>query len=130
MYKDAPNYHLCCSGLAKQFFYAGEYDESLKLFEEAKKLNDLYVYSLNISTLLIAKDEFDKAEKLLLDLLAVEENFVTVFYLSEVYYYKDDMKKAIDFAKHAYAINPNDEMLLKHIERLPGFDLDIRKDRE
>lgn len=130
MYKDAPNYHMCCSGLAKQFFYAQEYEESLKLFKEAKALNDLFDYSLNICSSLIALDRFDEAEKLLLELYKTEENFIVIFYLSQVYYYKDEMQKAVDFAKYAYAIKPNDEMLLKHIERLPGFDLDIQKIRK
>ena len=129
-YKDAPNYHLCCSGLAKQFFYAQEYEEALKLFKEAKALDDLFEYSLNISTMLIALDRFDEAEKILLELYEKKENFIVIFYLSQVYYYKNEMKKAIDFAKYAYAINPNDSMLLKHIERLPGFDLDIYKLKE
>ena len=129
-YKDAPNYHLCCSGLAKQFFYAQEYEDALKLFKEANSLKDSYVYSLNISTALIALDRFDEAEKILLKLYKEEENFIVIFYLSQVYYYKDEIKKAVDFAKYAYAIKPNDEMLLKHIERLPGFDLDIHKLKE
>ena len=129
-YKDAPNYHLCCSGLAKQFFYAQEYEESLKLFKEAKKLNDLFEYSLNISTLLIALDKFDEAEKELLELYKTEENFMVIFYLSQVYYYKDEMQKAIDFARYAYTIRPNDELLLKHIERLPGFNLNMQRIRK
>ncbi|MBO7611219.1 MAG: hypothetical protein J6T23_03305 [Elusimicrobia bacterium] len=130
MYKDASNYHMCCSGLAKQFFYAQEYEEALKLFKEAKALNDLYIYSLNICTALIALDRFDEAEKLLLELYKTKEDFVVIFYLSQVYYYKDEMQKAVDFAKYAYTLKPKDEMLLKHIERLPGFDLNIHKHKD
>ncbi len=120
-YKDAPNYHLCSSGLAKQYFYAGEYDEALKLFKKTRALKDTYENSLNISAALIAKDNLKEAKELLLSLLEEEEHFVTIFYLSEVYYYEGDIEKAVKFAKQAYAMKPNDKLLLKHIERLPGF---------
>ena len=54
------------------------------------------------------------------------ERFETILYLSEIYYFEGDMEKALGFAKQAYTINPDDELLLKHVARLPGFDLNTK----
>ena len=78
----------------------------------------------------MTQDKFKEAEKILLNLLKKEERFETILYLSEVYYFEGDMKKALGFAKQAYVMKPNDKLLLKHIARLPDFNLNINSNKE
>lgn len=130
MYKDAPNYHMCCFGLAKQYYMIGEYDEAMKLINEAIEKKDTYEYKMTACNILMTQDKFKEAEKILLNLLKKEERFETILYLSEVYYFEGDMKKALGFAKQAYVMKPNDKLLLKHIARLPDFNLNINSNKE
>ena len=130
MYKDAPDYHMSCFSLAKQYYLVGEYDEAMKLINEAIKRKDLYEYEITACNILMTQDKFKEAEKILLNLLKQEERFETIVYLSEVYYFEGDMEKAIAFAKQAYIMNPDDELILKHAARLPGFDLNINSNKE
>ncbi|WP_372518650.1 hypothetical protein [Candidatus Ruminimicrobiellum ovillum] len=130
MYKDAPNYHLSCFGLSKQYYLAGQYDKSLELINEARKLRDLYEYKITACNILMTQDKYDEAKKILFKLLEEKEAFEPVFYLSQIYYFEGNMEKAVEYAKQAYTIKENDELLLKHIKRLPGFDLNIHKLKE
>ena len=130
MYKDAPNYHLSCFGLSKEYFLIEQYDKSLELINEARKLNDLYEYKITACNILMTQDKYEEAKKILFKLLEEgEERIEVVFYLSQIYYFEGNMEKAVEYAKQAYAINEKDDLLLKHIKRLPGFDLNIIKEK-
>jgi len=93
-YKDAPNYHLVCDGLAKQYLIDGNYDKSIELFYEAKKLKNLYDYDLNICTALIAKGDLEKAKYRLLRMTKLKDDFTTFRYLSEIYRVQGDIENS------------------------------------
>ena len=97
----------------------------MELITEARKLKNSYEYDITACNILMTQDKFKEAEKILLNLWRTGERFETILYLSEVYYFERDMEKAIAFAKQAYTMNPDDELLLKHVARIPGFDLNV-----
>ncbi len=130
MYKDAPNYHLSCFGLAKQYYLVKQYDKALELINEARKLNDLYEYKITACNILMTQDKYEEAKKILFKILEEEERTEAVFYLSQIYYFEGDMKKAVEYAKQAYAMDPNDKLILKHVARLPDFNLNINSNKE
>lgn len=117
-YLDAPQYHITCQGLAKQYFYVGNYPKAKELFYEAKKLKNLYEYDLNLTTVDIAERNFDEAENRLLILLEIKEDLTALRYLSEIYYVKGNIKKSCIYAQKALKVDPNDPLLLKHLKRL------------
>ena len=117
-YKDAPNYHLCCSGLGKQCIYAKNYDKAIDFLFEAKKLKNLYEYDLDICTALIAKGDIDKAKERLLKMTKIQDEFTTLRYLSEIYYIQGDFKNSKIYAEKALKISPNDKMILRHYKKL------------
>jgi tetratricopeptide (TPR) repeat protein len=117
-YLDAPEYHITCQGLAKQYFYAGNYPKAEELFYKSKKLKNLYDYDLNLITVYIAEGNLDEAENRLLRLLEIKEHLTTLRYLSSIYYFKGDIDKSYEYAQRALKIAKNNVPLLKHLAQL------------
>ena len=124
-YTDAPEYHLTCDGLAKQHVYAGNHTIAKKLFYKSKKIKNTYETDLDIVTVLLAEGNIKQAKERLLRLLKLKENLTTLRYLSEICYVEGEIEKSYEYAKKAYKIDKNDELLLKHIKKLPYFDYNI-----
>ncbi len=121
-YKDAPTYYVCCNGLAKENVYIGNYTVAKNLYYESKRNKNTYDADVDICTTLILEGNVNEAKEKLLKLLDVKEKVITLRYLSEIYYVEGDIEKSIEFAKRAYKVDKKDELLLKHIKRLPDFD--------
>jgi tetratricopeptide (TPR) repeat protein len=124
-YNDSPNYHITCSGFAKECIYSGYYDKAIELLFEAKKLKNMYDYDLDICTALISAGKISEAKDRLLKLMAIKEDIITLIYLSEIYYIENNIEKAVEFAKKAYKQDKKNQFVLNHIQRLPNFDYNI-----
>lgn len=117
-YKDSPEYHIACSGLAKEYIYLGYYDKAIDLLFEAKKLKNIYDYDLDICSALIAKGDLEKAKERLLKMTNLKEDFTTFRYLSEIFYVQGDLKNSKIYADKALKIDSNDKTIIVHYKRL------------
>lgn len=117
-YKDAPNFCIAYSGLAKEFIFLGNYDKAIELLFEAKKIKNKYAYDLDICSTFIAKGELDKAKERLLRMTKLKDDFLTFRYLSEIFYIQGDLENSKIYADKAMKINPTDNVILNHYKKL------------
>lgn len=110
-YTDAPNYHLTANGLAKVYFAAGDYEQYKYFIYEAYRISFGDRYIFDITSILIHDGNTNEAEKICLNILSNPNNkpflkFGSFWTLGNIYFNKNDFKKAYFYVKEASKMNP------------------------
>lgn len=105
-YYDAPDYHIACGCLGIEYLQAGNLEKAGEFLLLANKYSP-GIYLLDIGILMIHKQKFDEAEKLLLKSAEIvpATKYLAYGNLSELYIKKNNLKKGLEYAQMAYNLN-------------------------
>ncbi|MDD2523313.1 MAG: glycosyltransferase family 39 protein [Endomicrobiia bacterium] len=112
-YVDASDYHLVINGLAKVYLSIGDYNQYKYLIYESYRLSSGDRYIFDIIGILLHEGNVTEAEKICLNILSDKNNkpflkFGSLRTLGEIYFKKNDIKKAYLYTQEAYKLNPYD----------------------
>jgi tetratricopeptide (TPR) repeat protein len=105
-YYDAPDYHVACGCLGIEYLQIGNLEKAGEFLLLANKYSP-GIYLLDIGILMIHKQKFDEAEKLLLKSAEIvpATKYLAYGNLSELYIKKNNFKKGLEYAEMAYNLN-------------------------
>lgn len=107
---DSPEYHVTCQHLSKIYASIGKFEEAGYYIEKAVKLKSSFSTCIDYANFLIITGNLEEAETALLKIEEDMKGSKDLLYLplSEIYYKKQDYKKALEYALKAYNIKPYD----------------------
>jgi len=140
-YNDSPQYYVTNQHLSHIYMNKKDVDKAKYYAEKSIELKSSFATVIDYAVLLMIIGDLDRAEFALLEIEKDIKGSKNLLYypLSEIYYKKQDYKKALDYALRAYNIKPYDidycKQLIKiyHVlndysnelkiyEELSGFD--------
>ncbi|GEM_PF-952246 len=108
---DSPDYTETLHGFTRVLIAAGNYTKAKEIMNEYAPKFKYYNFILNLGNILTAEKKYDEAEKLFLEALKNKnEKYIEYLYclnLSNIYLYKMDFAKSIEFAKKSSELAPH-----------------------
>ena len=119
-YVDSPNYYVSCQNLSHIYLNRGDIEKAEYYAKKAIELKSNYSTLIDYANLLMIKGNLEEAE---FAFLKIEEDIkgsknLLYYPLSEIYYKKQDYKKALDYALRAYNIKPYDIEYCKQLIKI------------
>ena len=134
-YENAPNYFLTCNGVFDIFVKQKEYQKAYYLLKtvNVNKSVDLS-YKIKETTLdFILHNNINETEKKYLDLLKEAQSYYDIANLfgrlSEIYYLKEDLNKAIEYAEKSLELQPYDKHTLLYLANYYALNKQFSKAR-
>lgn len=129
-YVDAKQYHVVYFTLAQRYLVYKDYEKAKQMIEKAVDLapNVTNFIELTRISFLINKN-IEEAEANYLNILDKTngENFQCFFALSEIYYLKKDIPKAVEYAQKAANLRENDIVSLENLAQLYAINREYQK---
>ena len=119
-YNDSPQYHVTNQHLSHIYIYRNNMEKAKYYAEKALELKSSFSTIIDYAGLLMIMGDLDRAEFAFLEIEKDIKGSKNLLYypLSEIYYKKQDYKKALDYALRAYNVKPYDIEYCKQLIKI------------
>ncbi|MGE4384300.1 MAG: glycosyltransferase family 39 protein [Endomicrobiaceae bacterium] len=129
-YMDEKEYHVVYFTLAQRYLVYKDYKKAKQMIEKAVDLSPNVTNFIELTRIsFLINKNIEEAEANYLNILDKTngENFQCFFALSEIYYLKKDIPKAVEYAKKAANLRENDIVSLENLAQLYAINREYRK---
>ena len=132
-YKNSPNSHVTMNSLADVYIENKEYDKAKDLILKTLQIRSSVEYYLKLTTVeYLINNDLELAEKNYFQCLEHAGTYYKASILarlSEIYYLKKDLKKAIEYAEKSLELQPYDKHTLLYLANYYALDKQFSKAR-